>query len=87
MTVGGVPQEYTFITFGIKFTQILPISKNIAFTFKSFEILNCGLLSSPNLIGSRCRHFLHLSQFRYISGEQSEEAALVGGGAPYHDCQ
>jgi hypothetical protein len=52
MTVGGVPQEYTFITFGIKFTQIFPISKNIAFTSKSFEVLNYGLLSSPNLIGS-----------------------------------
>jgi hypothetical protein len=50
--VGGVPQEYPFITFGIKFTQILSVSKNITFTSKDSEVLDYGLLSLPNLIGS-----------------------------------
>jgi len=52
MTVGGVAQEYSFITFGIKFSQILLVSKNITFTSEDSEVLDCGLLSSPNLIRS-----------------------------------
>jgi len=50
-TVSGVPQKYHFITFGIKFSQILPVSKNIIFTSKNMEVLDCGLISSRNLIG------------------------------------
>jgi hypothetical protein len=52
MIVGGVAQDYPFITFGIKFSQILPVSKNITFNSKDPEVLDCGLLSSSNLIGS-----------------------------------
>jgi hypothetical protein len=51
-TVGGVPQEYPFITFVIKFSLILPVSKNITFTSKDTEVLDRGLLSSPYLIRS-----------------------------------
>jgi hypothetical protein len=52
MTVGGVSQEYSFITFGIKFSLIFSASKNVALTSKVLEILDCGLLSSPYLIRS-----------------------------------
>jgi hypothetical protein len=52
MTVCEISQEYTFITLGIKFPKILPVTKDIAFTSKSSEVLYCGLLTSPNLIGS-----------------------------------
>jgi hypothetical protein len=51
-TVGGVSQEYSFITFGIKFSQIFSISKNVAFTSKDPEVFDCGFLSSPYLIRS-----------------------------------
>jgi hypothetical protein len=51
-TVGGASQEYSFITFGIKFSQIISVSKNITFTSKDLEVLNCGFLSSPYLIRS-----------------------------------
>jgi len=43
MTVGGVPHEYPFISFGIKLSQILLVSKNITFTSKDLEVLDCGL--------------------------------------------
>jgi len=52
MTVGGVAQEYSFITFWIKFSQILLVSKNITFTSEDSEVLDCGLLSLPYLIRS-----------------------------------
>jgi len=52
MTVGGVSQEYSFITFGIKFSQIFSVSKDVALTSKNPEILDCGPLSSPYLIRS-----------------------------------
>jgi hypothetical protein len=51
-TVCGVSQEYTFITLGIKLPKILPVTKDIAFTSKSFETLYSGFLTSPNFIGS-----------------------------------
>jgi len=52
MTVGGVPHEYPFISFGIKLSQILLVSKNITFTSKDLEVLVSRLLSLPNVIGS-----------------------------------
>jgi hypothetical protein len=51
-TVCGVSQKYTFITLGIKLPKILPVTKIIVFTSKSFEILYSGFLTSPNFIGS-----------------------------------
>jgi hypothetical protein len=52
MTICGIPQECAFITFGIKFPKIFPVTKDVAFTSKSSEVLNRGLFTSPNLIGS-----------------------------------
>jgi hypothetical protein len=51
-TVCGISQEYTFITLGVEFPQIFPVTKYITFTSKSFKILHCGFLTSPDFIGS-----------------------------------
>jgi hypothetical protein len=40
------------MTLGIKLPKILPVTKDITFTSKSFEILYSGFLTSPNFIGS-----------------------------------
>jgi hypothetical protein len=52
MTVCGISQEYTFITLGVKFPHIFPVTKYIIFTSKSFKILHCGFLTSPEFMGS-----------------------------------
>jgi hypothetical protein len=51
-TVCGISQEYTFITLGIKFSQILLVTKYITFNSKSFEVLYRGFFTSPNFLGS-----------------------------------